>query len=102
MERRGGSVTSREARVEEGGEHEEFRAPNAAADFDPLYGLAPILTVDEAARFLRVNAKTVYAAIGQGLIPAKKISDNRIVIVRDKLLRWLESDNSGLPQKRRR
>ena len=78
------------------GEDEHVPAPG-----EPPYGLAPILTVEEAARFLRVNVKTVYTAINQGLIPAKKISDNRIVIVRDKLLRWLESDSAGLQQRRR-
>lgn len=99
-ESRPGTFSERQA-----AERNSHQYPHPAArrsEPDPTYGLPPILTVEEAARFLRVNAKTVYAAIEQRQIPAKKISDNRIVIVRDRLLRWLASDACELPQKRRR
>ena len=49
------------------------------------YGLPKILTVEEAAEFLRVNVKTLYAAVESKDVPALKLG-KRIVILRDALL----------------
>jgi len=53
------------------------------------YGLPPVLTVDEVAAFMRINRKTVYAAIKAGDIPGRKVG-NRVVVLRDALLRSLD------------
>ena len=52
------------------------------------YGLPKILTVEEAAEFLRVNVKTLYAAVESKDVPALKLG-KRIVILRDALLESL-------------
>ena len=57
---------------------------------DEPASLPPVLTVDEAAAFLRLNVKTVYAAIKARQIPAKTIG-RRLVILRDALLASLGS-----------
>jgi excisionase family DNA binding protein len=49
------------------------------------YGLPKTLTVEEAAEFLRVNVKTLYAAVESKDVPALKLG-KRIVILRDALL----------------
>lgn len=61
---------------------------------EETYGLAPILTPDEAAAFLGVNRKTVYEAIKTGGLPARQIGKKRLVILRAALLSWL-SDGSA-------
>jgi excisionase family DNA binding protein len=66
---------------------------------DETYGLEPVLTVDEAARFLRVNTKTLYESIRAGDVPAKRVG-RRVLILRDALLDWLKSDGSVLPSRR--
>jgi excisionase family DNA binding protein len=53
------------------------------------YGLPAVLSVDQAAKFLNVDRKTVYEAIASGGIPARRIGRRRIVILRDVLLDWL-------------
>ena len=53
------------------------------------FGLAPILSPKEAARFLGVNPKTVYEAIQRGELPARRVGKRRIVILRDVLIEWL-------------
>jgi len=50
------------------------------------YGLPPVLDVTQAAKFLGLNAKTLYEAIGRGELPGKRIGKRRIVILRDVLL----------------
>ncbi len=52
------------------------------------YGLPRVLTVEEAAEFLRVNVKTLYAAVESKDVPALKLG-KRIVILRDALLESL-------------
>jgi len=52
------------------------------------YGLPKIMTVEEAAEFLRVNVKTLYAAVESKDVPALKLG-KRIVILRDALLESL-------------
>ena len=54
------------------------------------YGLPVVLTVEEAAEFLRLNVKTLYAAIDVGAVPARKFG-KRIVILRNALLDSMRS-----------
>ena len=72
-----------------------------ALPHDGPYGLAPVLTVEEAAVFLRVNVKTVYSAISSGQMPGRKVG-NRTVILRDAMLSWLKSPKRVLPSRRKR
>jgi len=64
------------------------------------YGLPVVLTVEEAAEFLRLNVKTLYAAIDMGTVPARKFG-KRIVILRDALLDWMRSKARGSSRNRR-
>ena len=70
------------------------------AGHEETYGLPIVLTVQEAAAFLRVNVKTLYAAIDAGDVPGKKVGPRRVVVLRDALLQWLRA--RGLPSSRRR
>ena len=54
------------------------------------YGLPRVMTVEEAAEFLRVNVKTLYAAVESKAVPAIKIG-KRVVILRDALLDSMRS-----------
>lgn len=58
------------------------------------YPLPPALTVDEAARLLRVNRKTLYDAVREGRVPGVVRMGRTIRIGRDALLDWLKG-NSG-------
>lgn len=48
-----------------------------------------VLTVDQAAKFLRLGRNAVYDAIGRGEIPHRRIGRS-IRLSRVALLRWLE------------
>jgi excisionase family DNA binding protein len=61
---------------------------NLQEDVDEKHELPTVLTVQEAAKFLRLNVKTIYEAIEAGTFPARRIG-RRIVIHRDALLDWL-------------
>jgi excisionase family DNA binding protein len=65
------------------------------------YDLAPVLSVGEAASFLRINRKTVYDAVAAREMPGRRVR-NRVVIPRDALLDWLSGKDCVLPQKRKR
>ena len=53
-----------------------------------------VLTVEEAARLLRVNRKTLYEAIRAGEVPGVVRLGRSIRIGRDALLRWMEGNGS--------
>lgn len=54
-----------------------------------------VLTVDEAARLLRVNRKTLYEAVRAGECRAWSGWDARSALAgRDALLRWMEGNGS--------
>jgi len=53
-----------------------------------------VLTVDGAARLLRVNRKTLYEAIRAGEVPGVVRVGRSIRIGRDALLRWMEGNGS--------
>ncbi len=65
------------------------------------YGLPVVLGVEEVAAFLGLNVKTVYAAIEERGLPARKVGPRRIVILRDALLEWLRSNERERPSTRR-
>jgi excisionase family DNA binding protein len=65
------------------------------------YGLPMVLTVEEAAEFLRVNVKTLYSSINDGEFPGRKIG-RRIVIFRDSLIRWFKIQGHVLSSRKRR
>ena len=56
--------------------------------------LPPALTVDEAARLLRVNRKTLYDAVRAGEVPGVVRMGRSIRIGRDALLGWMEGNGS--------
>jgi len=67
---------------------------------DPTYGLPQILTVDETAIFLRMNVKTVYAAVSAGEMPGRKVRQSTIIL-RDALLQWLRTQDRVRPRRGR-
>ena len=75
------------------------RIPELTMNDDETYGLEPVLTVDEAARFLRVNSKTLREAIRAGDVPARRVG-RRVLILRDVLLEWFKSNGSVPPSRR--
>jgi len=60
-----------------------------------------VLTVPEVAALLRVNVKTVYAAIAAGELPGKKVG-RRTIVPRAALLDWLRSNERVPPSRGRR
>lgn len=71
----------------------------AAAASDPTCGLPAVLTVEETAAFLRLNPKTVHAAIAAGELPGRKVG-RRTLVLRDALLHWLKLEERVLPRRR--
>jgi len=61
----------------------------------------PILTVDELAALLRVERKTIYAAITRGDIPGVRRVGRSIRISRDAVLDWLRTAHVRAPHPRR-
>lgn len=58
----------------------------------PATNLPPVLTVDEAAAFLRLNRKTLYDAVRAGELPGVVRVGRSIRIGRDALLGWLQGN----------
>jgi len=52
------------------------------------------MEVSQAAGFIGVNSKTLYAAIRGGAVPARRVG-GRIVILRDALIDWLRGEQQG-------
>ncbi len=76
--------------------------PEESSNNDLIYGLATVITVQQAAEFLGVDVKTVYTAIRDGDFPAGKLGRRRVVILRDALLEWLRSERRVPPGRRRK
>ena len=57
-------------------------------------GELSVLTVDEAARLLRVNRKTLYDAVREGRVPGVIRLGRSIRIGRTALLGWLQGNGS--------
>ncbi|MGH7283565.1 MAG: helix-turn-helix domain-containing protein [Polyangiaceae bacterium] len=62
--------------------------------------LPEVLTVNEVARLLRVNRKTVYRAIERGEFPCARRIGNTIRVARDAMLRWLDGQAGVSPLKK--
>lgn len=60
-------------------------------DGQPNYDLPVVMTVEETAKFLRMNRKTIYDAISANQIPHLKIG-RRLVVLRDALLSSLQAE----------
>lgn len=78
------------ALAREGAQEDPGSAPSAPAI--PATTLPPVLTVDEAARFLRLNRKTLYDAARAGELPGVVRVGRSIRIGRDALLGWLQGN----------
>lgn len=78
------------ALAQEGAPEAPRGARNAPAV--PATTLPPVLTVDEAARFLRLNRKTLYDAVRAGDLPGVVRVGRSIRIGRDALLGWLQGN----------
>lgn len=55
--------------------------------------LPDVLTVDEAARLLRISRGLAFEAARRGEIPAVRVG-RRVLVPRDRLLAWLGSEDS--------
>lgn len=61
---------------------------------DETCNLPPVLTVQEAASFLRLGINTTYEAVREGKIPTVRIG-RRLLVPRAGLLALLEVKSSG-------
>ena len=59
-------------------------------------GLAPVLTVVETARLLRIGRNKAYDLVRAGVIPSIRLGRS-IRIPRDALLRWLDAGGADDP-----
>ncbi len=73
---------------------------------DSVAGTAPtlpaVLIVDDLATLLRLDRKTVYAALNNGDIPGARRIGRTIRISRDAVLRWLADGQGRVPHSRRK
>lgn len=60
-----------------------------------------IMTVDEVAGLVRVNRKTLYAAIKAGEVPGVRQIGRRIRIHRATVLAWIASGNGPVSRSRK-
>ena len=79
--------------------HCRGEAAQSEGDGDDLdSSSSPFWTVDELAKYLRLNRKTVYALIRQDKIPGTKRFKGHIRVYIPAVLEWAATDNQ---QKRR-
>ena len=50
-----------------------------------------LLTVREAAKMLRISADLAYSLVRAGVLPVLRLGERRVVIPREALLRWIQS-----------
>ena len=65
------------------------------AEHPTLAGTPDVLTVDELAELLRVNRKTVYNAINEGSLPARRIGSRKIRVLKSALIEWMSDTDKG-------
>lgn len=70
------------------GPRSEVVQATALADADPNEEAAVFITVDEAAALLRMNRKTIYAAIAARELPGAKRLRGVVRVHRETLIRW--------------
>lgn len=68
----------------------------------PTTDLSDVLTVDEAAVFLRLNKKTLYKLIDEGKVPHVRLSERRLRLLRSSLVAWLAGQERGSSKERSR
>jgi excisionase family DNA binding protein len=69
---------------------------------DTLTTMPSVMTVDQAARVLRINRKTVYDAVAAGQLPGARRVGRSIRIMRDAMIEWLSQDRVPRSSERRR
>ena len=85
--------------VERGAVDREIRQPVKASGGGEE--LPEVLTVEEVARLLRVNAKTVREHFNAGLLPGQRIGQKIIRFHRDTVLEWLRGRRCDARSSRR-
>ena len=50
-----------------------------------------LLTVREAAKILRISADLAYTLVRVGALPVLRLGERRVVIPREALLRWIQT-----------
>lgn len=85
--------------------HEERSHREAAMD-DHMTGVAPqepdVLTVDEVAALLRVDRKSIYAAVARGEVPGVLRLGRLIRFSREVVLRWIREGQTSSRTRRNR
>ena len=76
------------AQVQQAATTPPWGSPSSVVAPKELEALPPVMSVEQAAKFLAVSRGTLFTAIREGQIPSKKIGKRR-VIVRDALWQWL-------------
>jgi excisionase family DNA binding protein len=67
----------------------------------PTEQLPPVLTADEVAEILRLDRKTVYAALARGEIPGARRIGRAVRLHRDTVLDWLAQGQGRVSRSRR-
>ncbi len=62
---------------------------------------SPIMTVDECAKYLRVNRKTIYDAVKRGELPGAQSIRGTIRIHRETVLAWFATGEAPAKQRKR-
>lgn len=76
--------------------------PSSNACSTPPSTFADIMTVDETAKFLRLNRKTLYNAIRKGELPGVRRLGRRFLISRETVLQWLREGQGSVSRSGRK
>lgn len=63
--------------------------------------LDPLLTVEEVAALLRLNAKSIYKLVDEGKLPGVRRIGRRVRFYRPELVAWLAGQESARPRRSR-
>jgi excisionase family DNA binding protein len=70
----------------------------ALAELSKQPSLPSLLTVDEAAAFLRTSRRAIYAMVERGQIPGVIRLQRRLLFRADQLVHWLDQKCASLPK----
>jgi len=70
----------------------------ALAETTKPSSLPSLLTVDEAAAFLRTSRRAIYAMVERGQIPGVVRVRRRLLFRADQLVHWLDQKCASLPK----